>query len=137
MQNDIVTMSLNRRMVGKMKGLQPGWSAGLLAAKALGDPSRLPYDFLAVESRMVTRPFMRAAHAARKPVYVWTVNDPQLMVRMIALGADGLITDRPALAREVLTRYGDMTETERLLLFVMGQLGVCEMTSGLEEDLRP
>ena len=54
MQNDIVTMSLNRTMVENMKRLRPNWTAGLLAAKAIGQPSRLPFDFLAVESRMAT-----------------------------------------------------------------------------------
>lgn len=137
MQNDIVTMSLNRTMVDNMKRLRPNWTAGLLAAKAIGQPSRLPYDFLAVESRMATRRFIRAAHAAHKPVYVWTVNDPQRMIRMIGLGADGLITDRPALAREVLTRYTAMTQAERLLLFAMTQLGVREEISEPEDNLRP
>jgi glycerophosphoryl diester phosphodiesterase len=137
MQNDIVTMSLNRRMVDKMKRLRPNWKAGLLAAKAIGQPSRLPYDFLAVESRTATRRFIRAAHAAHKPVYVWTVNDPQRMIRMIGLGADGLITDRPALAREVLTRYAAMPQAERLLVFAMTQLGVRKEISEPEDDLRP
>lgn len=137
MQNDIVTMSLNRTMVDRMKRLRPNWSAGLLAAKAIGQPSRLPYDFLAVESRMATRRFIRAAHAARKPVYVWTVNDPQRMIRMVGLGADGLITDRPGLAREVLNRYNTMTQPERLLLLTMIQLGVREEISEPEDDLRP
>jgi len=137
MQNDIITMSLNHRMVENMKRLRPNWPAGLLAAKAIGEPSRLPFDFLAVESRMATRSFIRTAHAARKPVYVWTVNDPQRMVRMIGLGADGLITDRPALAREVLARYAEMTQAERLLLFAMTQFGVREEISEPEDDLRP
>jgi glycerophosphoryl diester phosphodiesterase len=137
MQSDIVTMSLNRTMVDKMKRLRPNWKAGLLAAKTIGQPSRLPYDFLAVESRTATRRFIRAAHAAHKPVYVWTVNDPQRMIRMIGLGADGLITDRPALAREVLTRYAAMTQAERLLVFAMTQLGVREEISEPEDDLRP
>ena len=137
MQNDIVTMSLNRHMVENMKHLQPGWMAGLLVAKAIGDPSRLPFDFLAVESRMATRSFIRAAHAAHKPVYVWTLNDPQRMIRMIGLGVDGLITDRPALAREVLARYADMTQAERLLLFAMTRLGVREEISEPDEAVRP
>ena len=137
MQKDIITMSLNQRMVENMKRLRPNWTAGLLAAKAIGEPSRLPFDFLAVESRMATRSFIRTAHAAHKPVYVWTVNDPQRMVRMIGLGADGLITDRPALAREVMARYAEMTQAERLLLFAMTQLGVREEISEPEGDLRP
>lgn len=137
MQKDIITMSLNQRMVENMKRLRPNWTAGLLAAKAIGEPSGLPFDFLAVESRMATRSFIRTAHAAHKPVYVWTVNDPQRMVRMIGLGADGLITDRPALAREVMARYAEMTQAERLLLFAMTQLGVREEISEPEGDLRP
>ena len=137
MQNDVVTMSLNHRMVENMKRLRPNWKAGLLAAKAIGDPSRLPFDFLAVESRMATRSFIRSAHATHKPVYVWTVNDPQRMVRMIGLGADGLITDRPALAREVLARYAGMTQSARLLLFAMTEFGVREEISEPEDDLRP
>jgi glycerophosphoryl diester phosphodiesterase len=137
MQNDIVTMSLNRTMVDNMKRLRPNWTTGLLAAKAIGQPSRLPYDFLAVESRMATRRFIRAAHAEHKPVYVWTVNDPQRMIRMIGLGVDGLITDRPALAREVLARYAAMTQAERLLLFGMTQLGVREEISEPQDNLRP
>jgi len=68
---------------------------------------------------------------------VWTVNDPQRMIRMIGLGADGLITDRPALAREVLTRYAAMTQDERLLVFAMTQLGVREEISEPEDELRP
>jgi glycerophosphoryl diester phosphodiesterase len=137
MQKDIITMSLNQRMVENMKRLRPNWTAGLLAAKAIGEPSRLPFDFLAVESRMATRSFIRTAHAAHKPVYVWTVNDPQRMVRMIGLGADGLITDRPALAREVMAGYAKMTQAERLLLFAMTHLGVREEISEPEGDLRP
>lgn len=112
-------------------------TAGLLAAKAVGEPSRLPFDFLAVESGMATRSFIRAAHAAHKPVYVWTLNDPQRMIRMIGLGVDGLITDRPALAREVLGRYAEMTQAERLLLFAMTEFGMREEISEPEDDLRP
>ncbi len=39
-------------------------------------------------------------------VLVWTVNDPARMDQLISLGIDGLITDRPDLASEVLKRRG-------------------------------
>ncbi|HWQ13863.1 MAG TPA: glycerophosphodiester phosphodiesterase family protein [Roseiflexaceae bacterium] len=35
-------------------------------------------------------------------VNVWTVNDPAAMRRLIALGADGIITDRPDVLRQVI-----------------------------------
>jgi glycerophosphoryl diester phosphodiesterase len=46
------------------------------------------------------------AQALGLKVLVWTVNDPALMNRMIGLGIDGLITDRPDLAIEVLKQRG-------------------------------
>jgi hypothetical protein len=59
------------------------------------------------------------------------------MIRMIGLGADGLITDRPALAHDVVSRYAGMTQPERLLVFAMTHFGLREEVSEPEEDLRP
>jgi hypothetical protein len=56
---------------------------------------------------------------------------------MIGLGADGLITDRPGLARDVLARYAAMTQSHRLLVFAMTQLGVREEIAEAEDALRP
>lgn len=39
-------------------------------------------------------------------VLAWTVNDPAAMDRLVAQGVDGLITDRPDLARKVLEARG-------------------------------
>lgn len=137
MQDQIVTMSLTRAKVAKMKRLRPTWTSGLLIAKAFGNVSRLPVDFLAVESSMAGRALIRAAHAAGKPVYVWTVNDAQRMIRLMGLGVDGLITDRPALGREVVANYATMSSAQRLFLFVMTRLGVREEISEPESELRP
>jgi glycerophosphoryl diester phosphodiesterase len=46
------------------------------------------------------------AHALGISVIVWTVNDAAQMERMIQLGVDGLITDRPDIARAVMARRG-------------------------------
>ena len=39
-------------------------------------------------------------------VLVWTVNDPPTMERMLDMGIDGLITDRPDLGRKALEARG-------------------------------
>ena len=45
---------------------------------------------------------LREAHALGLKVLVWTVNDPSTAARMLDLGVDGLITDRPDLMRRLL-----------------------------------
>jgi glycerophosphoryl diester phosphodiesterase len=137
MQDQIVTMSLSADMVAKMKRLRPAWISGLLTAKAVGDLTGVPADFLAVEKSIATRRFIRQAHRAGKPVYVWTVDDPAKMVRMIGLGVDGLITNRPGVAREVVDRYERMTEAERLLLFVVTSFGAEADVPPPPGELRP
>ncbi len=45
---------------------------------------------------------IEAAHALGLAVLPWTVNDPDAMRRLRDWGADGLITDRPDLALQLL-----------------------------------
>ncbi|HEX7125347.1 MAG TPA: glycerophosphodiester phosphodiesterase [Thermodesulfobacteriota bacterium] len=54
---------------------------------------------------LVTPGAVAAAHAARLAVHVWTVDDPIEMRRLLAAGADGIVTNRPGLAREVVDRF--------------------------------
>lgn len=46
------------------------------------------------------------AHALGLTVVPWTVNDPKDMERVLALGVDGMISDRPDLLRAVLEAKG-------------------------------
>jgi len=49
---------------------------------------------------------VRTAHELGLPVIVWTVNDPAEMARLIDLGVDGIISDRPDLLRQVAASKG-------------------------------
>jgi glycerophosphoryl diester phosphodiesterase len=54
---------------------------------------------------VVSRRFIAHAHRAGLPVKVWTVNDPEDMRRLISWGADGLISDRPDVAVDVVRSW--------------------------------
>jgi glycerophosphoryl diester phosphodiesterase len=58
------------------------------------------------EWRDVDEATVKEAHALGLRVVVWTVNDPAQIGRMIELGVDGLISDRPDVAREVMRQRG-------------------------------
>jgi glycerophosphoryl diester phosphodiesterase len=65
------------------------------------DALQIPETYLGI--RVLTRRFLREAHARNLPVHVWTVDDPEEMRRMLAMGVDGIQTDRPDLLASVLT----------------------------------
>ena len=47
------------------------------------------------ETKVVDEAFVAAAHGDGLAVHVWTVNDEPEMQRLLDLGVDGIITDRP------------------------------------------
>jgi glycerophosphoryl diester phosphodiesterase len=130
-------MSLDHDMVRKMKELRPSWRVGILVAKALGDLTELRADFLAVESRMASRRFVRRAHRAGQDVYIWTANDPAWMLMGLTRGVDGLITDHPDVAHRVITARARLSEPQRLLVALLIRFGATAQSLAAEDALRP
>ena len=56
--------------------------------------------------RLVDERFVAAVHAYGHQVHVWTVNDPVEMRQLLALGVDGIFTDRPEVLKDVLAELG-------------------------------
>ncbi|MGY4856820.1 glycerophosphodiester phosphodiesterase family protein [Cryobacterium sp. AP23] len=79
--------------------LRQGWALPRLLAgvSAIQVPER------AGPLQIVTPRVIRHMHALGIEVHVWTVNDPAQMRRLLALGVDGLVTDRCDLAARLAT----------------------------------
>jgi glycerophosphoryl diester phosphodiesterase len=55
---------------------------------------------------LVDERFLAAAHARDLQVHVWTVDSAEEAADMLDLGVDGIMTDRPAMLRELLEQRG-------------------------------
>ena len=51
---------------------------------------------------IVDKTFVEAAHRAELQVHVWTIDDPIEMKRLLDLGVDGIMTDRPEILKKVM-----------------------------------
>jgi glycerophosphoryl diester phosphodiesterase len=58
------------------------------------------------EIDVVTESFVDAAHQAGIAVHVWTINDVEEMSRLIDVGVDGLVSDRPTVLAALLEERG-------------------------------
>jgi glycerophosphoryl diester phosphodiesterase len=90
----------------RLRGWEPRLPAAL-APPVRGDLAQLPHRFGGVT--VVDTDVVRVAHAGGREVHVWTVDDPGAMAGLLDLGADGILTDRPDLLRDLLVARGDWT----------------------------
>jgi glycerophosphoryl diester phosphodiesterase len=112
--------SFSRRPVGAMRAefgaklctsLGP-WEVGRLKLAALGLPcgpiggncAQVPetWPIGGLPLRLVDERFLAAAHRRNIPVHLWTIDERPDMERLLDLGVDGLMTDRPALLKKIL-----------------------------------
>ncbi|MBV9920526.1 MAG: glycerophosphodiester phosphodiesterase [Pseudonocardia sp.] len=78
--------------------------AALPSLPLAGDVAHVPVT--AGPIRVVDASLVRTAHAHGREVHVWTINAADRMRRLLDLGVDGLLSDRPDLLRDVLRERG-------------------------------
>jgi glycerophosphoryl diester phosphodiesterase len=79
-------------------------SVGVPAARFREGCAQVPVK--ANNVTVVTRRFVEAAERAGLQVHVWTIDDEAEMRQLIDLGVHGLMTDRPAVLKQVLMSKG-------------------------------
>jgi glycerophosphoryl diester phosphodiesterase len=119
--DDVIVASFHDRATEAFRALAPEipTSAGRGAVKAFTlahwarrrpDPAIARHVALQVPARvagkaLVSRRYIEAAHRLGLAVHVWTVDDAAEMERLVGLGVDGVISDRPSLLASVLDRH--------------------------------
>jgi len=92
--------SLGPKAIARLRG----GSFGLPTGRFPGSCAQVPQRFKGVV--VTDRRFVERAHGAGLQVHVWTVDDPDEMHALLDIGVDGLMTDRPAVLRDVLRSRG-------------------------------
>ena len=94
-------------------------AARLRLASLTGRRLRLPQSVAAAQVPprygpvpVVDRRFVRLAHRLGLQVHVWTIDEPAEMHRLLDLGVDGIMTDRPAVLRDTCRTRGQWPENE-------------------------
>jgi glycerophosphoryl diester phosphodiesterase len=77
-------------------------SFGLYNKKVYGDCLQVPIYQYGI--KLVTRRFVKYVQSIGLKIHVWTINDVKTMEKLIDLDVDGIITDRPKLLKEVLSK---------------------------------
>lgn len=94
---------LSPKEVGQLQAA----SAGLPIRVKAGACAQVPPTARGVP--LVYKRFVDAAHARGLAVHVWTIDEADEMRRLLDLGVDGIMTDRPTVLRDVLMARGEWT----------------------------
>lgn len=107
--------SLDYRVVTKLRRLNPKLKVLYVQPYnfTLPNPKASGYS---MEYSTLTRDFINRSHAAGKPIYAWTVNNPLVVSQLIDDRVDGIITDDlPMVQRELKKRH---SMAERLVNYL-------------------
>lgn len=105
MEEQCVLTSTSLSYLTEAKAAAPQLRTGYIISAAYGDfYSGDAVDFISIRSSFVNERLVENVHAQGKTVHAWTVNSKKELERLRLLGVDGVITDDPVLAREILYR---------------------------------
>lgn len=111
---DCVVTSQSYETLCKVKELDPDITTGYILALGVGTYYDLPAaDFFSVESTFITAGMVQQIHLRGKTISAWTINRQQDAEKLLQLGVDDLITDKPEIIAPLLAR--DKALDNRLL----------------------
>ena len=103
MERDCVIASSSLPLLQRFKTLVPQAETAYITDSSYFSLSEGNADSYSINCRRITSFAGLRAHGGGRWLYAWTANTREELRRLLALGVDGLITDNPALAVELLT----------------------------------
>ena len=125
-EDECEVSSLDYEGLMKAKARNPRLKVVALVTYAVGDPGRLDVDGLSVNTKVLSDRLIRATRSRGKRLYVWTVDEPRDMLRLIERGVGSLVTNSPAELIKIRQERAGMTDPERRLLAARYLLGLEE-----------
>ena len=102
--NECMVTSFEKPVIEKVKEIAPELITGFIF-----DEEHPPdifdgnWEYVCCKRNIVDAEFVQRAKQKGKKVFVWTVNYPAEMKKLIGLGVDGIITDVPNVLKEILS----------------------------------
>ncbi len=109
-----VITSLNYHALQQVKSIDPHIQTGFIIVASLGNITNSKTDFISVNQSLITSSLVDMARVSGKKVHAWTVNTPEAMLRMIECDVDNIITDNPALLREIIVLRNSLSSQEQM-----------------------
>ena len=100
---DCMVTSFSRETVEEVKRIAPEIRTGFIFGEDYPeDVFEGGWEVLSANYQVVDSIFVARAKEGGRSVHVWTVDDRESMLKLIGLGVDGIISNRPALLVEVM-----------------------------------
>jgi glycerophosphoryl diester phosphodiesterase len=98
--------AFDHRIIRRLGAARPGVKRGVLSASYPVRPERMMEDAGATAlweaAELIDPALVEDVHAKGGVVYAWTVDDPNQMRHLLALGVDGLCSNHPDRARHAI-----------------------------------
>ncbi len=103
MSDRVIITSLKDEPLKKVKELSPESKTAYNMAIAFGNIEQIEFsDHLCVEASNITPGLVAQIHEQGKQCFVWTINSPNDVQRLLDCGVDTILSDNPILINQVL-----------------------------------
>jgi glycerophosphoryl diester phosphodiesterase len=107
-EGDLIVSSFKEGEVANLRKALPDIPVGLIydayPLRRVPDYEARGYPFISLRKNTVTEPLVAAFHSRSVKVFVWTVDDEDVMKRCIEWQVDGIYTNRPLALKSVIEK---------------------------------